>query len=241
MEGVHTAVPDSAGSQGRQGRGPGALRRQRNARGEGSRLTEDIVAAALALIDRTGTEESVTLRAVAREIGIAAPSIYSHFADRDAIVLAVVVRLFDELAAAITAAVGSAADDPVERLVAGCQEYVQWGLLHPARYFVLFSGRKMDEERTADYCRPVVIGSGGRPLLEFGAEAFAELVDAIEACVQAGASASKDVVADGTAVWVALHGVVTLRTARPGFPWPEPVSAFVRQLVLPLAKVTDSG
>ena len=38
-------------------------------------------------------------------------------------------------------------------------------------------------------------------------------------------------------VWVALHGTVTLRTALPGFPWPE-LAVFARQLVLPLAQVT---
>lgn len=197
------------------------------------------MAAALALIDQTGSAEAVTLRAVAREIGIAAPSIYSHFADRDAIVLAVVTRLFDELASAIKAGVSSAADDPAERLVAGCQQYVQWGLRNPGRYWVLFPSQRTESVRPSDYCAPVPIGRGERPVLEFGAEAFAQLVDAVEACVQAGVSASTDVVADSTAVWVALHGAVTLRTALPGFPWPEPVSAFVRQLVLPLAKVTE--
>jgi AcrR family transcriptional regulator len=216
----------------------GPQRRQRNARGEGSRLTEDIVAAALALIERAGSDEAVTLRAVAREIGIAAPSIYPHFADRDSIVMAVVARLFDELTAAIQEGARSAGEDPVERLLAGCEQYVQYGLQHPARYWVLFPGRRTESVRPADYCRPVSIGPGGRPVLEFGAAAFALLVEAIEQCVAAGASASTDVVADGTAVWVALHGTVTLRTAAPGFPWPEPVAGFVRQLVLPLAKVT---
>ena len=48
---------------------------------------------------------------------------------------------------------------------------------------------------------------------------------------------SADVLADATAVWVALHGTVSLRTALPRFPWPDP-AASVRQLVLPLAKVT---
>ena len=213
----------------------GQRARRRNARGQGGRLGEEIVTAALALIDREGSQESVTLRAVAREIGIAAPSIYPHFADRDAIVLAVVARLFDDLAEAIRAGVAAGGDDPVEQLVAGCDAYVRFGLAHPARYGVLFAGSW--PEATASYCRPVVIEPGGRPLLELGAEAFALLVDAISGCVAAGASASTDVLADGTAVWVALHGTVTLRSARPAFPWPEPVSAFVRQLVLPLARI----
>ena len=46
----------------------------------------DIVSGALALIEREGTDEAVTLRAVAREIGIRS-SIYAHFPDRSAIML----------------------------------------------------------------------------------------------------------------------------------------------------------
>ena len=209
-------------------------RRQRNARGQGSRLTEDIVTGALALIERSGSDEAVTLRAVAREVGIAAPSIYAHFADREAIVLAVMLRVFDELAEAVQQGSASAGADPAGRLVAGCEAYVGYGLAHPARYGVLFSGRS---QPPGEYCAPVALGPDGRPVLEFGAEAFALLVRGIEDCVRAGTSASTDVVADSTAVWVALHGAVTLRTALPGYPWPEP-GFFVRHLVLALARIT---
>ena len=189
---------------------------------------------ALALIERTGSDEAVTLRAVAREIGIAAPSIYAHFADRDAIITAAVLRIFDELTDAINGGAELAGPDPVDRLVAGCEAYLRFGLAHPARYGVLFSERRMAAQ---DYCRPVPLGPGGQPVMEWGAEAFALLVEGIEACVKAGLSASTDVVADATAVWVALHGTVTLRTALPGYPWPE-LGRFTRQLVLPLARVT---
>jgi AcrR family transcriptional regulator len=211
-----------------------AGRRQRNARGQGARLSEDIVSAALELICRTGTKESVTLRAVAREIGIAAPSIYPHFADRDAILMAVVARLFNELTDAIKA--GEAGGrDPVGRLVAGCEAYVRYGMENPARYGALFPGQRPPD--MADEHGPVEIGSDRRPVLELGAEAFGLVVDGISACIDAGASSSTDAVADGTAVWVALHGTVTLWTALPAFPWPEPADAFVRQLVLSLAKI----
>ena len=207
--------------------------RHRNPRGQGARLTEDIVSAALALIERTGSAEAVTLRAVAREVGIAAPSIYAHFPDRDAVLMAVVVRVFDELTQAIEQGKKSAGQDPAGRLVAGCEAYVAFGLEHPARYGVLFSTQRPD---APDYCKPVPIGPAW-PVLEFGAQSFALLVQAIEDCVTAGVSASSDVVADATAVWVALHGTVSLRTALPRFPWPNP-AAFVRQLVLSLAQVT---
>lgn len=211
-------------------------RHRRNARGQGNRLADDIVRGALALIERTGSDDAVTLRAVAREVGIAAPSIYAHFADREAIIMAAVVRIFDELADAIDKGATAAGSDPVDVLLAGCQAYLEFGLAHPARYRLLFSPRGLAPE---DYCKPVPIGPDSSPVLEFGAEAFSLLVQAIQDCVAAGASASTDVVSDATAVWVALHGTVTLRTALPNFPWPE-LAAFSRQLVLPLAQVTAS-
>ncbi len=219
----------------RTGRGPTAAtrRRQRNARGQGARLTEDIVSGAIALIDRAGTQEAVTLRAVAREIGIAAPSIYAHFPDREAIVMAVVTRVFDELTEAITRGVASAGQDPVSRLVAGCEAYVAFGLEHPERYGVLFSERRI---ATVDYCKPVPIGPDGLPVLEFGAESFALLVTSIEDCVRAGVSASTDIMADATAVWVAMHGTITLRSTLPRFPWPD-LRQFVGQFVRSLARV----
>ncbi len=82
-------------------------------------MTEEIVSGALGLIEREGTDEAVTLRAVAREVGIAAPSIYAHFPDREAIMLAVVARVFDELTQVISRAREAAGDDPVE--AAGCR------------------------------------------------------------------------------------------------------------------------
>jgi AcrR family transcriptional regulator len=221
---------------------PGALaqpsaavrKRHRNPRGQGARLTEDIVSGALALIERTGSAEAVTLRAVAREVGIAAPSIYAHFPDRGAVLMAVVARVFDELTEAIKKGQKSAGQDPAGRLVAGCEAYVAFGLEHPARYGVVFSTQR---PAPPDYPRRVPIGPDGRPLLEYGAETFALLVQDIEDCVTAGVSASTDPVADATAVWVAMHGTVSLRTALPRFPWPDP-AAFVRQFVLSLAQVT---
>jgi AcrR family transcriptional regulator len=151
--------------------------------------------------------------------------------------MAVTLRVFDELAAAVEQGSAAAAPDPVARLVAGCEAYVSFGLAHPERYGVLFSSHSRPPE---EYCAPVSLGPDGRPVLEFGAEAFALLVRGIEECVGAGASDSRDVVADATAVWVALHGAVTLRTALPGYPWPE-AGSLVRHLVVSLARITVAG
>jgi AcrR family transcriptional regulator len=218
-------------------RRPGATagrKRQRNARGQGARLTEEIVAGALALIEESGSVEGVTLRAVARRVGIAAPSIYAHFEDRDAIIIAVVLQVFDELATQIRDSRDAAGADPADRLVAGCAAYLDFGLAHPARYGVLFSGRNPGAE---EHCTPVEVGPDGMPILEYGADSFALLADGITECVAAGVSASTDLTGDAIAVWIALHGAVSLRTALSSFPWPDP-DEFIRHHVLTLAGVT---
>lgn len=46
------------------------------------------------------------------------------------------------------------------------------------------------------------------------------LLDGIQACVDAGRSRSTDPAGDATAVWIALHGYVSLMTGAPDFPWP---------------------
>jgi AcrR family transcriptional regulator len=203
-------------------------RRHRNARGEGARLADEIVAGAQALIERAGTDEAVTLRAVAREVGIAAPSIYAHFADREAIVLAVVARVFEELRVAVEAGITGAPDDPRERLVAGCLAYVEFGLANPARYRILFSPERADDMCAEDH---LDVDHSGRPILELGGESFDLLLDAVEACARIERTGQIDVVADATAVWATLHGLVSLETALPGFPWPD-AEAFVRRSVL---------
>ena len=218
--------------------GAPARRHQRNARGQGARLTGDIVSGALAVIEREGSAEAVTLRAVAREIGIAAPSIYAHFPDRDAILKAVIAQIFDELAAAIRQGTDAAGADPVARLIAGCEAYVSFGLADPARYGVLFNARRMASQ---DYEPADPPGPDGRPALAQGADAFGLLVTAIEDCVNAGVSASTNPTADATALWVALHGTVSLRACLADrFPWPE-LHEFVQDLVLALGKVIVPG
>ncbi|MER5865260.1 TetR/AcrR family transcriptional regulator [Kitasatospora sp. NPDC002040] len=200
--------------------------RPRNRRGEGPRLREEIVRAALGLIEREGSKEAVTLRAVAREVGIAAPSIYGHFPDREAIVEAVVLEALARLNR-MTEAAKAAEPDPVDALLAGCAAYVEFGTREPACYRVVFSTTPHPTEVPA--CQ-----GGSRPT---GRDAFMALVRSLEACVEAGRSTSTDPFGDAVALWTALHGQVTLRAALTDFPWPP--TDTVAQLVRRIALITD--
>jgi AcrR family transcriptional regulator len=199
--------------------------RTRNRRGEGGLLRDEIILAAERLLEREGSEEAITLRSVAREAGIAAPSLYGHFADRDAILDAVLDRAFERLRRHIVAATDRLTD-PVESLLAGCQAYVDFAMTEPARYKVLFARIRSGPAASLD-----------EPLWVARLAAFQTLVDGIATCVKAGRSASTDPFGDATQLWTAMHGAVTLRQFVPTFRWPA-LEQTVDELVRRIARVT---
>jgi AcrR family transcriptional regulator len=202
------------------------IARERNRRGEGARLRADILAAATELLERTGSEEAVTLRAVARQVGISAPSIYSHFPDREAIVDAIVDDAFRDFNAAIRDASDDAAEaGPLAGLRAGCGAYLRFAAERPNRYQLLFERRDF-------------VGDGPPRVPELRTESFDLLISGVRACVEAGISASADPKLAATAIWVALHGFATLRPHTPSFGWPDP-GALLDRIIDGLAQIAS--
>jgi AcrR family transcriptional regulator len=187
-------------------------KRQRNPRGQGSRLRDEIIAGAAALLERTGTETAITLRAVAREVGIAPPSMTPHFAERAEIIDAVVAQELGRLHDALFAAV-DAESDPAEKAFAAARAYLAFGQAHPNRYRVIFERRFLTlwdrEQRVMRHTAPQM------------AETFDLVVRTLQGCIDAGRSSSTDAFADGVAIWFALHGMVALPPAITSFPWPD--------------------
>jgi AcrR family transcriptional regulator len=198
-----------------------AAGRSRNPRGQGGRLREEILQAGADLLDEHGTEQAITLRAVARRIGIAAPSIYAHFPDREAIVGAVVQDAFRALREHLDDAQASA-PDPVARLRAICAAYLRFAAESPQRYGVMFGSTWTSAREQGPAGEGVRIGVGPCDgAVDDGA--FDVLVSVLTDCVEDGASRSTDPFTDATALWVALHGLAQLRSAATSFPWPPGV------------------
>ncbi len=190
--------------------------RRRNRRGEGDRLREEIITAASQMIGEASDDSALTLRGVARRIGIAAPSIYRHFTDVDELKMAVVQRSFAEFARTRDAA-SRDGDDPAARLLARCRAYTRFALANPGPYRYLFS----QHGPTGDPARPPV-----------GLPTFHALAESISRCQQAGlARADDDPQWLAAQVWAALHGLVLLRLNAPGFPWPGPLEQMADQAV----------
>jgi len=198
--------------------------RERNRRGEGLRLRQDIVQAAANILNAGGSAASVSLRDIARQVGISAPSIYTHFPDRDSIVLAVVQDTFVELKDRLETQMNRPGLEAVARLRAVCVAYLDFALEWPQRYQILFGGVwNLAEAQKSSSVGAVVVGD----------EVFALMVEAIAQCVVAGQSSSTDPAADASALWVALHGLADLRVTAPLFPWPpDLVELLINRLAL---------
>jgi AcrR family transcriptional regulator len=203
---------------------PARGKRSRNRRGEGARLRVELIEAAARLLESSGNAHALTLAAVAREAGIAAPSIYRHFADRNQLVEAVVADRFQRLDDALLDAM-TGVSGPAAALRACCDAYCRFGLDHPGHYQVLFSANL-----ALDPARP-----GDRP----GERVFGRLVAAVQACIDAGAARQGEASAMAVNVWVALHGIVSLRISRPNHAWP-PVSTLMNAALSGQAGLTDT-
>lgn len=161
-----------------------------------------------ALLAESGDPGRLSIRGVARRVGIAPMSVYLHFPDVDSLVLAVAERFFAELAAA-QAGAASLETGPLPRLLARCRAYCRFGLAHPGQYRLMFR---------AELASGMTLNFDEVP----GREAFADLVDAVTAVVGSEDGAQEL----ATLVWAEEHGLVSLRLSRPRFPWP-PIEALI--------------
>ena len=189
--------------------------RQRNKRGQGELLRNDLIATAIAMIENN---ERLSLRSVARRVGIATTSIYLHFPDLDHLLAAVVDRSFVELAT-VAAKAGKRASNPADELRKRCRAYTHFGLDHPRLYQVMFQ---------ADLPLATI---GDDPTQTPGRRAFQNLGAAVDRCLQAcPARQDEDAFRLASLIWTAEHGIVLARIARPTFPWP-PLDPFVDEMV----------
>ncbi len=99
---------------------------------------EEIKSVARAQMAGEGTA-GVTLRAIAREMGMTAPALYRYFGSRDVLVTALVTDAYDALADAMEAAVDAVpAGRHVERVRAAFGAFRAWGLAHPTEVALMF-------------------------------------------------------------------------------------------------------
>lgn len=192
--------------------------RQRNPRGQGEKLRDDIIEAASRLLADPASPP-LTLRAVAREVGVAATSVYLHFDDVVSLGLAVSERRWGELVKLEDEATAGKVS-PRDRMRAACLAYCEFGLANPGHYHLMLGRRNVA-------LAPI-------PLDQLpGYSVYRQLTELVAECLGLEPDAPE---AFGTAtmIWQQLHGIVSLRISQQRFPWPplEPSVADVVDRIL---------
>ena len=101
---------------------------------EPAKARERILAAATALVAGAGIDAATT-RAVAAAAGVQAPTLYRLFGDKDGLLAAVAEQVMADYVA--TKSKTAAEDDPVLELRRGWDDYIEFGLSHPAVFALI--------------------------------------------------------------------------------------------------------
>jgi AcrR family transcriptional regulator len=185
----------------------------------------EIKAVARAQMAAEGTA-GVTLRAIAREMGMTAPALYRYFGSRDELVTALVTDAYDALADAMEVAVETASGGGhAERVRAAFGAFRAWGLEHPTEFALIFGspipgyvapeatrpaglrytdllGRLLAEALTDGALDPARIETRPSPALARQVEDFQRR--------RGGPGLPAPVMAFGLGAWAHVHGLVAL-------------------------------
>lgn len=158
------------------------------------------------MLIETGDESLVSIRAIGDAVGVTAPSIYRHFADKDELIFEVCQLQFQRLDAELKRAEEST-DDPVGRLREMAAAYIRFGTSHPEQYRILLMSKSGITREDFD--------AGRVP----GTEAFGRLMARVNECMDAGIFERKDPFLVASGLWALVHGVTSLCIAMPEFPF----------------------
>ncbi|MBA8806471.1 TetR/AcrR family transcriptional regulator [Promicromonospora sukumoe] len=160
-EGAYPAAAHPAGPHPADGESPSATGRRARLR---RALLEESLASARRLLDEHGAD-GVTMQAVAKDVGIAAPGLYRYFDGRPGLLHATHQDVVDELLAAVEDARSrQPADDPSAQCHAVVHATFRWCLAHRNEYDLLMSGR-LRISRPGVAAAEESHGSGPAPLM----------------------------------------------------------------------------
>ncbi|AUH69667.1 MULTISPECIES: TetR/AcrR family transcriptional regulator [Gordonia] len=181
--------------------------RPRSPRGSGDQLAEEIISATTDLLIESGSEEKVSIRAVAGRVGVTPPSIYLHFEDKEALLDAVCARFFEQFDEVMMRA-SEGIDDLFDRGLAQGLAYVRFAIDSAVMYRITFARVTPPGEPTLT--DEVLLSS-----------AFVHFSDTVEEMMDQGLIPRADTVQTVLTLWATAHGLASLMIAKPGLPWGE--------------------
>ncbi|HEY4177233.1 MAG TPA: TetR/AcrR family transcriptional regulator [Kofleriaceae bacterium] len=178
-------------------------------------LRDALVSAATQLITEHGTDE-LSMRELARRVGVDHRAAYFHFADRSALLTEVAEQGFTALIADIERELAKATDT-LARFLAFARAYIDFALAQPGRYRVMMSPRPgivtaIREHDAADRALDI-------------------LSTEVRAGIARGELADVDPLLVAIQVWSQLHGIADLLVNRRLYVRPPSIVAYTQQII----------
>ncbi len=159
-------------------------------------LREEILCAACRLLEENNIA-TLSLRAVAKEVGVSHTAPYRHFKDKESLLAGIASLGFDRLAAQMSTAVTAHPGDPVAQLLEAGQKYVAMAQQNPQCTQLMFGGILPCDDTYPD-------------LRKSGDAAFDGLKMIIESGQTTGIFKAGDIELAALAVWSGIHGLSML-------------------------------
>lgn len=160
-------------------------------------LRQALIEAALELVS-TKDVDSVSLREVARRVGVSHAAPYRHFADKEALLAAVAQEGFQMLRQTLETVLNQAKLDPLRRLQELGVSYVNFALEHSSHYRLMFSAYGATSTQQSP------------ELVQAATQAFMVLVNCVKAGQQERVIRMDDSEKLALAAWALTHGLAML-------------------------------
>lgn len=184
-------------------------------------LLADVSRIARAHLAESGAS-ALSVRAIARELGLASSALYRYYPSRDALLTKLIIEAYDELGEAVESAeAGVERSDLGGRFRAICHAVRDWARNNPHEYALIYGSPVAGYEAPQDTIDPATrparvlirLAADIAPSDELrrrGAPVARELADQLDAANDfAGADADLDVLAVGVGLWAQLFGLVS--------------------------------
>ena len=159
-------------------------------------LRESLIEAALQHL-QTESTETLSLRALARQVGVSQTAPYRHFKDKMALIEELATLGFNRLSERMETALDLYPLDYPRQILAIGVSYIQFALDEPALFFLIFGPNPRNNK-------------DNEALYEAGKRCFRVLLNTIVAGIETGALKQEPPLRMANAAWATAHGLASL-------------------------------